>query len=101
MKYSKKCFRFLSICSLIAIIAINIAVISTNQIKNNFILNSIAKVANAQLIEYPGPGQIGDLDPCVLVYPDGSFTSSVEYVCWDQYVCPSCTCTPIPCGQGW
>ncbi len=79
--------------------ASNIAVISTNQNYSNIILNNIAKVANAQLIEYPGPGQIGTLEPCVLYYPDGMFTSSVEYVCWDQYVCPGCTCTPIPCGE--
>jgi len=52
---------------------------------------------------YPGqpeePGKIRDKVPCKLTFPDGSFTASVAWICVDQYVCPTCTCTPVPCGQ--
>ncbi|SHK05632.1 hypothetical protein SAMN05444280_1572 [Tangfeifania diversioriginum] len=44
------------------------------------------------------PGKIGDQEPCRLDLGGGWFTGSVEYICVDNYVCPSCTCTPIPCG---
>ena len=51
---------------------------------------------------YPGqpvePGKVRDQVPCMYTYPDSSFTSSVAWVCVDQYVCPSCNCTPVPCG---
>ena len=43
-------------------------------------------------------GTIAVTKSCMYIYPDGSFTGSVQRVCEKQYVCPTCNCTPVPCG---
>ncbi len=98
MRISKKYFQVLFICGFIALIAFNFAVV-TNTSFSNVSLKGIINIAVAQT-EYPdGPGQIGTTERCRLDLGGGWFTSSVEYVCWDCYVCPSCTCTPRACGE--
>ena len=54
-------------------------------------------------VSWPGPlpvepGKVADTVPCKYNYPNGMFTASIERVCKDQYVCPTCGCIPVPCG---
>ncbi|MDH6344310.1 hypothetical protein M2480_002795 [Parabacteroides sp. PFB2-12] len=64
-------------------------------------LANVEALANWEWIPGGNPpplGTIGKQERCKLELGGGMFTSSVEYICYEQYVCPSCTCTPVPCG---
>lgn len=80
--------------------------------KNNKALSEAA-LANIQALaqwEFPWSGgifdeytpqkppQVAKTVRCKYDYPDGWFTSSVERICYTQYVCLDCTCTPVACG---
>lgn len=43
------------------------------------------------------PGKVAQTKPCTLSTPNG-VTGSVMRVCSEQYVCPTCSCTPVACG---
>ena len=70
--------------------------------KNNFIVKAWASTGDLNISggsDGVEVGKIADKRRCKYTYPDGSFTTSVEVVCVDQYVCPSCTCKPVACGE--
>ena len=99
MKYPKKLFRVLFIFCIVTLLVLNLTVLTSINRDNNVVLNHFLKVAFAQT-EYPdGPGSVGTTERCRLELGGGWFTSSIKYVCWDCYVCPSCTCTPRACGE--
>lgn len=72
-------------------------------LSENLVVELLAVTGDFDTTLYPGqpeePGKVRDQVRCMYKYPDGSFTSSVEWICVNQYVCPTCRCTPVPCGQ--
>lgn len=98
MKISNKYFRAFFICSFLTLTLLNLAVV-TNTSFSDVSIEGIMSIAVAQSENPITPGQIGSTERCQLDLGGGWFTSSVEYVCRDQYVCPSCSCTPYACGE--
>lgn len=86
---------------LIGTIILNLVVASNMTVyKGSITLASIAKADWPWTENEPvTPGKTGILESCVIDRGGGWFSSSVMYVCYDQYVCPSCTCNPYGCGE--
>ncbi len=101
MKISKNYFRILFIGIFLALIAFNFVLVTNTNFSNISLIElAYASFPWEENNDDPiAPGQTGTTERCRLDLGGGWFTSSVEYVCWDQYVCPSCTCTPAACGE--
>ena len=95
----KKLFKLSALALLIGVLVLNFLAI-TPASNGDISLNGLISAANAFWPEGPvDPGSIGSMKSCTLDLGGGWFTASVEWICEDQYVCPSCSCTPIACGQ--
>ena len=83
----------------ITMVNINLAMKAYN---NDVSLESIAVMAQAAVDEvphWPSPGAIGKTERCRLHLGGNWYTSSVERVCLDNYVCTSCKCKSYACGE--
>ena len=102
MKINKKLYQLGIVLTLVVDIVFCLFVFNfvsvVHSSKSDLNLNDLLTTAKAWGEDPVSPGQIGTWDRCTLDLGGGWFTSSVEYNCHDQYVCPSCTCTPIACG---
>lgn len=84
--------------------SINVYSLKKHTFSELAICNIEALANNEYPWDYPwednsGKGKIAKKETCMYVAPNGYFSSSIERVCYDQYVCPSCTCTPVKCGD--
>lgn len=94
--------KYISIAFVAIIMAVSSWIINQKNSKTSLsglALSNIDALAQWEWGTGEEVGKIAVTEKCQYKYPDGSFTTSVRRACYDQYVCPTCTCTPVPCGD--